>query len=90
MTACKRCGEPDAAAAWSAWWDRLELSVGMPADAAAPFCPVCMTGGETVAYLAGCHSARILFADRFAEVGRRIEARFGELVAAQTCEAAAS
>jgi hypothetical protein len=89
MTACARCGEPDAAAAWSEWWERLDLPRTPPPDAAAPFCPRCLTGAETVAYLAGVHSVRVLIADGFADFAPMIAERLGEFVADQAREAAA-
>ncbi len=82
MTACERCGEPDAAAVWAAWWGTLDLPILMPAESPAPWCPACMTGAEETAFLAGLRSARVLFADRYATVSAAIDARLGDLVSA--------
>jgi hypothetical protein len=84
---CKRCGHVDAQAAWAAWWQGLDLPIVMPPEAESPWCPTCMTGLEEVAFLAGCHGARILFAEPFAVVALRIDERLRALLAAQTCEA---
>ena len=84
---CKRCGHADAEAAWAAWWQRLDLPIVMPTDAESPWCPMCMTGLEEIAFLAGAGGVSILFADRFAVVASRIDERLRALLAAQTCEA---
>jgi hypothetical protein len=81
---CKRCGHADAQAAWAAWWERLDLPIGTPPEAESPMCPICMTSREEVAFLAGCHGARSLYADRFAGVASRIDERLSGLLAAQS------
>jgi hypothetical protein len=83
---CKRCGHADAQAAWAAWWNGLDLPIVMPPEAESPLCPMCMTGPEEVAFLAGCRGARVLFADRFPVVASRIDERLRALLAAQ-CDA---
>jgi hypothetical protein len=88
MTACRRCGQPAAAAAWAAWWDGLDLPRTPPPDVAAPFCPVCMTAAATVAYLAGVHSVRVLIADSFADFAPVGSTRRGEFMAQMMHEAA--
>ena len=85
-TVCKRCGHADAQAAWAAWWQRLDLPIVMPPEAESPLCPMCMTAPEEIAFVAGCHGARTLFADRFAVVAQRIDERLHALLAAQ-CQA---
>jgi hypothetical protein len=84
---CKRCGHAEAQAAWTAWWEGLDLPIVMPREAESPLCPMCMTDLEEIAFLAGCRGARGLFAERFAVVALRIGERLRALLAAQTCEA---
>ena len=86
-TVCGRCGHADALAAWAAWWGRLDLPVVVPPEAESPWCPMCMTNSEEIAFLAGWHSARLLLAERFADVAPRIDQRLSALLAAQTGEA---
>jgi hypothetical protein len=71
----------------AAWWGRLDLPVVMPPEAESPWCPMCMTGSEETAFLAGCSGVRVLFADRFPAVAPRIDERLRALLAAQTWEA---
>jgi hypothetical protein len=82
--ACKRCGDADAQAAWAAWWQRLDLPVLMPPETECPWCPMCMTGLEEIAFLTGCRGTRVLFADRFPAVAARIDERLRALLAAQS------
>jgi len=86
-TVCKRCGHADAQTAWAAWWDGFDLPIVMPTDRDSPWCPMCMSDLEELAFLAGWHSACPLLAERFAAVASRIDERLRALLAAQTCEA---
>ena len=79
---CRRCDAPDATAAWAAWWEESDLPIVIPPDAAAPWCPRCMTPTEETAFLVGVHSVAPLLAERYADVSRRIDDRLDAVLTA--------